>query len=1156
MGVGASAQTVLFEDSFDPSTLAAWKPSPLGLFSNWSTSSGNASYNGGGHTQIYAGDAGWADYIVSARFRLANGSDHPGGLRGRINPAGGRSYAVWIYPSTGHLRLYRVAAWNIDTTGLTLLDEYAVPGGIAASTFHTLSLTFQGTQISVGFNSSTVISVTDLASGAPAVGAVALDVSNQPIEFDDVAVTTIPVVSTSFLSDDFASGLTSWTSSPLGLSTGWSASSGTAAYDGGGHTQLYAGSTSWTDYRVSAKVRVSLAQNHPGGLRGRVDTSTGASYAAWIYPGSSVIKLFRVAAWNIDTTGLTLLGEYTVPGGIAASTFHGLALSFSGQRVSVLWNDALVLSVLDTATGAPAAGAVALDVSNRPVEFDDVSVATEAIPARPLFGDDFDPATPSGFWAASPLGRLANWSTSTGTAAYNGSGHTQLYAGSAAWTDYTVEATFVLDNGSDHPGGLRGRVDLVTGASYAAWIYPSSGVLKLFRAAAWHIDTTGLELLGQYTVTGGISSGVAHTLALDFEGADVRVLYGGVPVITYTDTGAALSAGAIALDVSNQPVEWDDVVVTAPTAPDPDAFIDAGPGGPLLVIYDATRPFSRYATEILRAEGLNHFATAEVGDLTPTLLAAYDVAILGEMPLTSGQVTVLSDWVDSGGNLIAFRPDTQLASLLGLTSASSTLAEAYLQIATGSAPGAGLPAATLQFHGTADRYTLSGATAVATLYADASTSTSNPAVTLRSVGSNGGQAAAFTFDLARSIAWTRQGNPAWSGQERDGVTPIRPNDLFFGDASADPQPDWIDLDKVAIPQADEQQRLLVNLVLLMNADKKPLPRFWYFPRGEKAVVLMTGDDHANGGTAGRFADYETESPTACSVEDWECVRGTSYIYPNTPLTNTAAVALHNDGFEIGLHVNTGCANWTPASLETFYTDQLAAFAAAYPGLPAPATNRTHCIAWSDFASQAKVEKRHGIRLDTNYYYWPGSWIDDRPGFMTGSGLALRFADETGQLLDVFQVSTQMTDESGQTFPDTIDDLLDKALGSEGYYGIMNANMHTDSSSSMGSDAIVASALTRGVPIVTARQLLTWIDSRNSSSFGNLSWSGGTLSFTITAAPGANGLTALLPETSAAGTLSSLTVGSSSVSFTTETIKGVSYAVFPASTGSWQAVYVP
>ena len=78
-------------------------------------------------------------------------------------------------------------------------------------------------------------------------------------------------------------------------------------------------------------------------------------------------------------------------------------------------------------------------------------------------------------------------------------------------------------------------------------------------------------------------------------------------------------------------------------------------------------------------------------------------------------------------------------------------------------------------------------------------------MTLRSVGTAGGQAAAFTYDLARSVVQTRQGNPAWAGQKRDGqIDPIRSDDLFF--------PNWVDLGRVAIPQADEQQRLLANLV--------------------------------------------------------------------------------------------------------------------------------------------------------------------------------------------------------------------------------------------------------------------------------------------------------------------------------------------------------
>ena len=118
-----------------------------------------------------------------------------------------------------------------------------------------------------------------------------------------------------------------------------------------------------------------------------------------------------------------------------------------------------------------------------------------------------------------------------------------------------------------------------------------------------------------------------------------------------------------------------------------------------------------------------------------------------------------------------------------------------------------------------------------------------------------------------------------------------------------------------------------------------------------------------------------------------------------------------------------------------------------------------------------MELENGIRLDTNYYYWPGAWIQDRPGMFTGSGMPMRFADLNGSMIDVYQATTQMTDESDQTYPFTINSLLDKALGPEGYYGVFTANMHTDSASSAGSDAIVASAQSRGVPIVSAQQML-------------------------------------------------------------------------------------
>ena len=109
----------------------------------------------------------------------------------------------------------------------------------------------------------------------------------------------------------------------------------------------------------------------------------------------------------------------------------------------------------------------------------------------------------------------------------------------------------------------------------------------------------------------------------------------------------------------------------APPGPPP----DEGAGGPILVIGKASNPFTRYYAEILRAEGLTQFTVKDISTVTATTLAGYDVAILGDMSLTSAQASMLSTWVTGGGDLVAMRPDKQLAGLLGLTDAGTTLVE-------------------------------------------------------------------------------------------------------------------------------------------------------------------------------------------------------------------------------------------------------------------------------------------------------------------------------------------------------------------------------------------------------------------------------------------------------------------------------------------------
>jgi hypothetical protein len=579
-----------------------------------------------------------------------------------------------------------------------------------------------------------------------------------------------------------------------------------------------------------------------------------------------------------------------------------------------------------------------------------------------------------------------------------------------------------------------------------------------------------------------------------------------------------------------------------------------GPGGPILVVSNGD-PFSRYYAEILTAEGLNAFEVRDAGQISDATLSGYSVVILAPTALTASQASSLSNWVENGGNLIAMRPGNTLAGLLGLGSNTGDLDNGYIRVNTASGPGAGIAGDTMQFHDQADRWTLVGATKVADLYSSPTTATSNPAVTLRSVGTAGGQAAAFTYDLARSVVQTRQGNPLWAGQKRDGeIQPIRSDDLFF--------PSWVNLDKVAIPQADEQQRLFANLVTHLSADRVPMPRFWYLPRGERAVVVMTGDDHTDTGTVAHFERFKQLSPAGCSIADWECVRSTSYVYTINDMTDAQVAAYQAEGFEIGLHLNTGCANYNEGSLRADWQAQLPSFLATWPSVARPRTNRTHCIPWSDRSSQPIVEEEVGIGLDTNYYYWPPSWNQDRPGMFTGSGIPMRFANALGSPINVYQATTQLVDEAGigipappNSIPVHITTLLDRALGPEGYFGAFTANMHTDRDLS-GANAIVAAAQARGVPVVSAEQLLEWVQGRNNSSFAGLSFDGRRLRFTLNQAAGARGLEAMVPAVAVGGRLSGLTRDGVPVPTASRVVKGIEYLVFAAAPGAYVATYPP
>ena len=151
----------------------------------------------------------------------------------------------------------------------------------------------------------------------------------------------------------------------------------------------------------------------------------------------------------------------------------------------------------------------------------------------------------------------------------------------------------------------------------------------------------------------------------------------------------------------------------------------------------------------------------------------------------------------------------------------------------------------------------------------------------------------------------------------------------------------------------------------------------------------------------------------------------------------------------------------------------------------------------------------------NYYYWPGSWVAGRPGFFTGSGLPMRFADLDGTRIDVYQAPSQLVNENDLVYPDAIATMIDRAQGPEGYYGVLGT--HDDYRDTSFSDGLSATALAKDVAIVSAAQMLDWLDGRNASSITGGAFANGLLTFTVTADPRARNLVLMVPAAAAGGT---------------------------------------
>lgn len=569
---------------------------------------------------------------------------------------------------------------------------------------------------------------------------------------------------------------------------------------------------------------------------------------------------------------------------------------------------------------------------------------------------------------------------------------------------------------------------------------------------------------------------------------------------------------------------------------------------PILVVA-GTADFGTYTCEILKAEGFNEFLLDSLTDekVTASYLREFDLVILSESKINPHSMKLILEYVNNGGNLIAFRPDTSLAEIFGITSSEGEITEGYIGIDTNTKQGKSLTSKTMQFHGTADKYLVNSAKTIASLFSDKASKREFPGVVSNNYGK--GHTVAFLYNLPKSIVYTRQGNPLFAGIEKDGIPGLRAMDLFTDG--------WLDTSNNTINQADEQMRLFTHCIEQMNTYTKPLPRLWYFPDSLKCLVTLTNDGEFNGET-----DFEPQFRDVDAMG----AKMSIYILDINKTSKAWVDKWTAKGFEIAGHPDdtkeAGNPNWY--NMDKALKLKKSQIADTYR-LPMR-TNVNHWFVWCgknaagtpDFAAEAELEEKNGIALDANYAFYDMKSnqkehflgpLGTEQGNYTGSGLVMKYAGAKGNTINVYQHQNAVYDQEYNESHDpdgyynSFKGLMDRSLHNE-VYSFISIKSHNDeyNFSKIPLMKMLAYANSNGIPVWTAVKLLEFLKMKEEASFNDIRWSNNQLSFNIKSSlKNGNGLTFMLPGDYRDMKIKEITKNGKCSPFIIRPVKGSDYA---------------
>ncbi len=542
--------------------------------------------------------------------------------------------------------------------------------------------------------------------------------------------------------------------------------------------------------------------------------------------------------------------------------------------------------------------------------------------------------------------------------------------------------------------------------------------------------------------------------------------------------------------------------------------------------------FGPYTGELLKLEGISDFDIADMGAGEDLPGGDPQVVILTRARLYNREQEQLLSYVRNGGSLIVFRPSYRLCEALGLTATFTVTPAAYLLPDADHPVSRGLPHEPLQCHWPMERYGLGslpgGAEIIAHDYADLNSPTGYPAVVSFLFGN--GRIGLCFYDPPATVARLRFGNPDQASINTMGFRfYTRSGDLFT---------DHFDISRGHLPQADLHCNLLSNLIAHLSP--QPVPRLWYYrvPEERSALPMRSDDD---------WSTVEMFEALHSGVEQ----RGghcTFYLVRDTNLPDATVKEWLAAGHNFGYHSNPNSTPEDPyLAIEGILRDDAANFEQRY-GYTAR-TTQIHCATWRGYMDLVPVFHDIGLRMAVTY----GSHLKTYGTYMCGSSRPLKFINEFGRIMDIFQQTTVIYDDASvqKMLTEEVDTELEKVARTLDNavnltYSPIGFQSHPVSYFTYSAPYIggcMDLAQERGVPVLSMDEWLEFTQRRYEADLTLSSADGSSIECDLTAGSLSGPLTVAVPVPE--GRIpTAATVDGQSVEPTLRSILGPRYALVP------------